>query len=161
MAAPDASAQSAQANTSVNLRAGPGTIYSVITTIPAGGRVTIMGCTAGYKWCGVNYNGTEGYAAGQYLTVISGNYSGQIITAVGVGVALSIPLWRYNDCGLPITARRCARRSTARPACAHPSPGRRSIARPVCVRPSTAHPACVRPANGPVVRVREGGERHG
>lgn len=91
-----AEAQTARANTSVNLRSGPGTSYAVITTIPTGSIVEILGCTAGFQWCGVNYAGTEGYAAGRYLTVISGQYSGQLITAVGVGVALSIPLWRYD-----------------------------------------------------------------
>ena len=96
IAAGQADAQTARANTSVNLRSGPGTSYSVITSIPAGSIVEILGCTAGYEWCGVNYAGTEGYAAGRYLTVISGQYSGQLITAVGVGVALSIPLWRYD-----------------------------------------------------------------
>lgn len=91
-----AEAQTARANTSVNLRSGPGTSYSVVTSIPSGSIVEILGCTAGYEWCGVNYAGTEGYAAGRYLTVISGQYSGQLLTGIGVGVALSIPLWRYD-----------------------------------------------------------------
>jgi uncharacterized protein YraI len=91
-----AQAQEARANRSVNLRDGPGTDYSVITTIPEGARVRMMGCTAGYEWCGVDYRGTEGYSAGRYLTVISGQYSGQVITGVGVGLALTIPLWRYD-----------------------------------------------------------------
>lgn len=91
-----AASQSARTNTSTNLRSGPGTTYSVITTMPAGSLVSILGCTAGYEWCGVNYAGTEGYAAGRYLTVTSGQYTGQIITGVGVGLALSIPLWRYD-----------------------------------------------------------------
>jgi uncharacterized protein YraI len=91
-----AQAQSARTNSSVNLREGPGTNYSVITTIPSGAYVRILGCTAGYQWCGVDYAGIEGYSAGRYLTVTSGQYSGQLITAVGVGVALSVPLWRYD-----------------------------------------------------------------
>ena len=91
-----ANAQNARANTSVNMRAGPGTNYSVITTIPQGAYVRILGCTAGYAWCGVEYTGIEGYAAGRYLTVTSGQYAGQLLTGVGVGLALGIPRWRYD-----------------------------------------------------------------
>ena len=91
-----AQAQDARANRAVNMRSGPGTDYSIITTIPEGARVQILGCTSGYKWCGVDFRGTEGYAAGQYLTVVSGQYSGDVITGVGVGMAMTIPLWGYD-----------------------------------------------------------------
>ncbi len=91
-----AEAQSARTNADVNLRAGPGTEYSTIITIPAGSYVNILGCTAGYEWCGVDFAGLDGYSAGRYLTVLSGPSSGQLLTAAGVGIALSIPIWRYD-----------------------------------------------------------------
>jgi SH3-like domain-containing protein len=43
----------------VNLRQGPGTTYTVITTIPAGAAVDVNGCDAG--WCQVTFAGQHGY----------------------------------------------------------------------------------------------------
>ena len=66
---------SAVANTSVNLRNGPGTNgTSVITTLISGQAVTIIEKDAynglnGYNWVRVRCaNGTQGYIANQYLT---------------------------------------------------------------------------------------------
>jgi len=91
-----ADAQIARTNAPVNLREGPGTNYAVLAGIPQGARVRILGCTAGYTWCAVSHDGTEGYSAGHYLTVVEGVNTGALVTAVGVGVALSIPLWRRD-----------------------------------------------------------------
>lgn len=45
--------------TNVNLRNGPGTSYTVITTIPGGSGVDVGGCNAG--WCQVSFQGQNGY----------------------------------------------------------------------------------------------------
>jgi hypothetical protein len=45
--------------TNVNLRNGPGTMYNIMTQIPAGSRVEVSGCRAG--WCQVGFQGQEGY----------------------------------------------------------------------------------------------------
>jgi len=37
--------------TNVNLRAGPGTEYPIILTVPADAPVTILGCLPDYTWC--------------------------------------------------------------------------------------------------------------
>lgn len=135
-----AEAQSARTNRSVNLREGPGTNYSVITTIPSGAYVGILGCTAGYEWCGVDYTGMEGYSAGQYLTVTSGQYSGQLITGVGVGIALSVPLWRYNYWRPPHYHRPPSHRPPG-----YRPPGRPPVAKPPIQRPPGARPPGQRP----------------
>jgi hypothetical protein len=46
-------------NTTVNLRQGPGTTYTIISKIPAGAPVDVSGCNAG--WCQVAYQGQDGY----------------------------------------------------------------------------------------------------
>ena len=71
---------SAVANTSVNLRNGPGTsATTVVTTLISGQAVTIIEKDAyngldGYNWVRVKLsNGTQGYIAAQYLTEVNGN----------------------------------------------------------------------------------------
>ena len=49
----------------VNLRSGPGTGYEVITAMPAGATVDVMGCQGG--WCQVAFSGTTGFASRSYL----------------------------------------------------------------------------------------------
>lgn len=51
----------------VNLRAGPDVDYPWIATIPAGSRVSILGCTAGWGWCDVMAFGHRGWVIGDYL----------------------------------------------------------------------------------------------
>lgn len=53
-------------STSLNLRSGPGTGYSVILTMPKGAVVTVLSTSNG--WSKVTYSGISGYAATQYLT---------------------------------------------------------------------------------------------
>lgn len=48
----------------VNLRTGPSTSYSRITTIPAGARIDIGRCSG---WCQVSYRGYHGWVAGSYV----------------------------------------------------------------------------------------------
>jgi len=48
----------------VNMRTGPGTGYPVITTIPGGAPVEVLGCQS---WCSVIYRGTEGFVSGRYV----------------------------------------------------------------------------------------------
>ncbi len=48
----------------VNMRTGPGTQYSVITTIPAGAPVEVFECQS---WCQVGYAGTHGYVSANYV----------------------------------------------------------------------------------------------
>jgi SH3-like domain-containing protein len=53
------SAPPAFVNTTVNLRNGPGTTYTIVTKIPAGAPVAVAGCQAG--WCQVSFQGQNGY----------------------------------------------------------------------------------------------------
>lgn len=57
-------AEAAYVTGSVNLRTGPGTQYARITTVPAGARVSVGGCSS---WCSVNYQGMRGYVSASYI----------------------------------------------------------------------------------------------
>jgi len=49
----------ALATSNVNLRNGPATTYTIITTIPGGSNLEVNSCNAG--WCQVTYQGQNGY----------------------------------------------------------------------------------------------------
>ena len=69
MAAMPAMAQvAATAATDLNLRAGPGGDQQVVSVIPSGGEVTVDGCLDAANWCQVTFEGTQGWAYGDYLT---------------------------------------------------------------------------------------------
>jgi hypothetical protein len=63
-AAQPAEAAPGVARGSVNLRAGPGTSYARIATIPAGARVNVLRCA---RWCEVVYAGRKGWASASYI----------------------------------------------------------------------------------------------
>lgn len=55
------------ATTDVNMRAGPGTGYPIVTTIPARGPVNIHGCLSNRSWCDVTWDGHRGWVSARYL----------------------------------------------------------------------------------------------
>lgn len=58
-APPGPGASTAVTHSSVNLRNGPGTSYTVVTLIPAGSSVEVNDCKSG--WCQVTFDGNNGY----------------------------------------------------------------------------------------------------
>jgi len=54
------------ATADLNLRAGPGTQYPDVGTIPSGQSVTLYGCIGG-AWCDVSYEGQRGWASASFL----------------------------------------------------------------------------------------------
>jgi uncharacterized protein YraI len=65
-------AAAATVTNDLNLRAGPGTGYRVIGTLPAGAYVDVIGCGGG--WCRVNWGGAVGFASASYLAGGGGGY---------------------------------------------------------------------------------------
>lgn len=53
--------------TNVNLRAGPGTYYPVITVVPTHAPISIVGCLGDYTWCDVLFRGNRGWMRSIYL----------------------------------------------------------------------------------------------
>jgi uncharacterized protein YraI len=52
------------ASGNVNMRTGPGTGYSIITTIPVGAPIEVFECGS---WCKVGYAGTQGFVSANYV----------------------------------------------------------------------------------------------
>lgn len=51
----------------LNMRAGPGTNYQVLATVPRGGGVTVFGCTPDRGWCDAAFVNVRGWVSGRYL----------------------------------------------------------------------------------------------
>ena len=60
----------ATAATDLNLRAGPAPTAEIISVIPADGAVKVEGCLDTSSWCRVDFDGTQGWAYGDYLTAM-------------------------------------------------------------------------------------------
>lgn len=95
LSATAAQAANAIVTTNLNLRTGPGTQYPVLGSIPNGSRVDVSGCTSGYGWCQVDYNGRFGWASSRYLalregSVDNGSYGNDSFS--NSAVAIGIPL---------------------------------------------------------------------
>ena len=60
-----ASAAPALVTGDVNLRSGPGTHFGVLTVLPGGATVNVVGCNGG--WCRIAWRGGYGYASNHYL----------------------------------------------------------------------------------------------
>ena len=73
----------------VNLRAGPDTGYPLISTIPAGTRIGIQGCTDGWEWCDVIAYDNRGWIAGNYLQY---SYQNQRVLVPAYGARIGIPI---------------------------------------------------------------------
>jgi uncharacterized protein YraI len=57
----------------VNLRAGPGTEYPVLVTVPTDAPITILGCLEDYMWCDTIFEDRRGWMRSIYL---AGYYDG-------------------------------------------------------------------------------------
>lgn len=58
---------------SVNLRAGPGTEYPIVDTIPDGAHLTIHGCVSDAGWCDVSWSSDRGWVSADYLNYLYNN----------------------------------------------------------------------------------------
>lgn len=82
----------ATATASVNMRAGPGTGYPVVTTLPEQAALTVFGCTASTTWCDVAWGPNRGWVAATYIAL---PYQGRVtvltpVVAPAVGVTVVV-----------------------------------------------------------------------
>ena len=68
-----ASAQEAFTTGDVNMRAGPGSRYPVVTTIPEDREVYIHGCLSNWDWCDVSWRRSRGWVFSDYLEALYRN----------------------------------------------------------------------------------------
>jgi uncharacterized protein YraI len=79
----------------LNMRAGPGTNYPVVATVPHGGGVTVFGCTADFTWCDAAFANVKGWVSGRYLSYGgNGAYYGRPIP--NAGVYIGVPRYQQN-----------------------------------------------------------------
>ncbi len=150
-------AYQATATTTLNFRAGPGTNYQVIGSIPNGGLVTVYNCTENYGWCDIGFSGQRGWASGRYLSYAgSGTYYGQPLVSAGVYIGLPLiwhnyPIYRprppYRPPGYRPPGHRPPRpeHPIVRPPRPTPPIARPPGNRPPGVRPPGNRPPGVRP----------------
>ena len=55
------------------MRAGPGTEYPVVKTVPAGAPVNVHGCLSDHDWCDVSWSGDRGWVSADYLNYFYNN----------------------------------------------------------------------------------------
>lgn len=58
--------------TNLNLRAGPGLDFRVVTTIPRETPVEIYGCLEAFDWCDVGWTNYRGWVSADYLSWYNG-----------------------------------------------------------------------------------------
>ena len=80
----------AMATSTLNLRTGPGIGYPVETAMPAGAVVDVAGCTRGYGWCRVNWNGYEGWVVSDYLAYRDGRYHDRRFSTYGAEIGIPL-----------------------------------------------------------------------
>ncbi len=84
-----AKAEAAYAISGVNMRAGPGPDYPVVTTLGANADVEIFACLEGRSWCDVGSANGRGWVSGDYLAYASDG------TIVDQGTA-EVPVTTYE-----------------------------------------------------------------
>lgn len=90
----------------VNLRAGPGTWYPVVMTMPQSATLTIYGCLDAASWCDVSWTGARGWVSSNYLRI---HYRGEnvalspaLIPMIGLTVvAFSEAYWHRHYADRP------------------------------------------------------------
>jgi uncharacterized protein YraI len=78
---------------SLSLRAGPSLDFPAVDRIPAGARVNVHGCIAGYRWCDVSFAGDRGWIDGDELQLL---YGGRRVLIVDYGPRIDFPIIGFN-----------------------------------------------------------------
>ncbi|MDN2580906.1 SH3 domain-containing protein [Aquibium sp. ELW1220] len=86
-------AQDASVTADLNMRAGPGSQYPVITTIPDGRSVDIYGCESGLNWCDVSWRGNRGWVYSDYLNY---TYDRRTRPVAEWGARLDLPIVSFS-----------------------------------------------------------------
>ncbi|MFM0366798.1 SH3 domain-containing protein [Paraburkholderia sediminicola] len=89
-----ASAQSqAYTNGTVNVRAGPASDYPVVTQLPGGVPVSVMGCISNYQWCDVAAPNLRGWV---YAGRLSYPYQGSNVPVMSYGTVIGLPIVTFS-----------------------------------------------------------------
>jgi len=88
-----AGAQSQAYTTSrVNVRAGPASDYPIVTQLPAGVPVSVMGCLGNFQWCDVAAPNLRGWV---YASRLSSQYQGGYVP-LNYGATIGLPILAFS-----------------------------------------------------------------
>ncbi|MGV8840628.1 MAG: SH3 domain-containing protein [Bauldia sp.] len=144
----------AQATVQLNMRTGPGTQYSTVRAVPAGGVVSLIQCTAGYAWCEGTYQGSRGWMSGQYLRSTNPQYATQPVTNVGAQLGLQLFNFIAGQLGLNVTITTPPRAPAAGEICLYTDPNFGGQA--TCARMGQSDANLLAPFNDSISSVRVG-----
>jgi uncharacterized protein YraI len=85
--------QQAYTNSPVNMRAGPAGDYPIVTQLPGGVPVTVMGCISGYTWCDVVVPNLRGWV---YAGRLSYPYQGGNVPILTYGTTIGFPIVTFS-----------------------------------------------------------------
>jgi uncharacterized protein YraI len=89
-----ASAQSHAYTTSwVNVRAGPASDYPIVTQLPGGVPVTVMGCIGNFQWCDIAGPNLRGWV---YASLLSSPYQGRNVPLMNHGTLIGLPIVGFS-----------------------------------------------------------------
>jgi uncharacterized protein YraI len=78
---------------SVNLRAGPDRSFPLVSWLPGGTPVNIVGCLNGWHWCDVAVGFNRGWVSGRFLSISVGN---QPVLIVNSGPRMGVPVVTFS-----------------------------------------------------------------
>lgn len=151
MSAGIAMAETAWTTKTLNLRAGPGRDYPLVSRLPAGAEVEVAGCLNDWNWCDVIAGPERGWA---WAGALEYPYEGRRVVILHRGAYIGLPIvpwvpgtyWDNYYVGRPWYGRRSY--WVGRPYVGHPFVGRPGVV----VRPGVVRPGVVRPGRPGVVR---------
>src|SRR6516225_1809598 len=76
-----------------NMRAGPDRNFPLVTWIPAGTAVNVVGCIDGWRWCDVIFGFNRGWVYGRFLSIMQAN---QPMVILNSGQMLGVPLISFS-----------------------------------------------------------------
>jgi uncharacterized protein YraI len=85
--------QQAYTNSPVNMHAGPAGDYPIVTQLPGGVPVTVMGCISGYTWCDVVVPNLRGWV---YAGRLSYPYQGGNVPILTYGTTIGLPIVTFS-----------------------------------------------------------------
>ncbi|MFL9891569.1 SH3 domain-containing protein [Paraburkholderia sp. RL17-381-BIF-C] len=83
----------AYTNGTVNVRAGPASDYPVVTQLPGGVPVSVMGCISNYEWCDIAAPNLRGWV---YAGRLSYPYQGANVPVMNYGTVIGLPIVTFS-----------------------------------------------------------------
>jgi uncharacterized protein YraI len=145
--APQVGMTQAFTNQSVNLRAGPDRSFPLVSWLPGGTPVNVVGCLNGWHWCDVAVGFNRGWINGRFLSITVGN---QPVLIMNSGPRIGVPVVTFSVG--PYWGAHYRNRAwysqPPPPQFRPPPPGRPPPPRPPPARPPSAAPPSARPPSG-------------